>query len=85
MGLERADHSGYGRALLADRDVDAGDVAATLIDDGVERDGGLAGLAIAESSSGLKKILRKDAKPAKTPSPPRRQEQSGFFSLPEIS
>jgi len=38
----------HGRALLADSDVDADDVLALLVDDGIGRDGGLAGLAVAD-------------------------------------
>ena len=37
-----------GRALLADGDVDAEDVLALLVDDGIGCDGGLAGLAVAD-------------------------------------
>ncbi len=36
------------RALLADRDVDAGDVPALLVDNGVDRNGGLSGLTVAD-------------------------------------
>src|SRR5512135_128241 len=36
------------RALLTDRDVDAGDVPALLVDDGVNRNGGLSGLTGAD-------------------------------------
>ena len=42
-----------GRLLLADGDVDAEDVLALLVDDGVERDGGLAGLAVADDQLAL--------------------------------
>ena len=38
----------HGRALLADGDVDADDVLALLVDDGIGRDGGLAGRAVAD-------------------------------------
>ena len=51
--LERLHHLRHGRALLADRDVDADDVAALLVDDRVERDGGLAGLAVADDQLAL--------------------------------
>ena len=39
--------------LLPDRDVDADDVAVLLVDDRVERDGGLAGLAVADDQLAL--------------------------------
>src|SRR5258705_3274672 len=42
-----------GGALLSDGDVDTDDVAALLIDDGVDGDGGLAGLAIADDQLAL--------------------------------
>ena len=51
--FERLDHLRHGRTLLADRDVDADDVAALLVDDRVERDGGLAGLAVADDQLAL--------------------------------
>ena len=41
------------RVLLADRDVDAVDVAALLVDDRVDRDGGLAGAAVADDQLAL--------------------------------
>ncbi len=41
-------HRGHRRPLLADGDVDADDAGALLIDDGVDRDGGLAGAAVAD-------------------------------------
>src|SRR3972149_3309273 len=41
------------RALLADGHVDADDVAALLVQDGVEDDGGLAGLAVADDELAL--------------------------------
>ena len=55
---ERFDDAGDGRVLLADRDVDAHDrVGRTpvllLIDDGVEADGGLAGLTVADHEFAL--------------------------------
>ena len=51
--FQRLDHLGDGGALLADGDIDADHVAALLIDDGVERDGGLAGLAVADDQLAL--------------------------------
>ena len=42
-----------GRALLADGDVEAVHVAALLVDDGVDGDGGLAGLAVADDQLAL--------------------------------
>ena len=41
------------RALLPDRVVDADQVVALAVDDGVERDGGLAGLAVADDQFAL--------------------------------
>src|SRR3954462_14181292 len=38
----------YGRCLLADRDVNADDVLALLVDDRVDRDSRLTGLAVAD-------------------------------------
>ena len=46
--FERADHLGHGRLLLTDGYVNADDVLALLIDDRIDRDGGLAGLAVAD-------------------------------------
>ena len=43
----------HGRELLADGDVDADDVLALLVDDGVDRDGGLAGAAVADDELAL--------------------------------
>ena len=51
--LELADHRRNGRVLLPDRDVDAPDARALLIDDGVDRDRGLAGLAVADDELAL--------------------------------
>ena len=51
--FERLHHLRHGGALLADGDIDADHVAALLIDDGVERDGGLAGLAVADDQLAL--------------------------------
>src|SRR5262249_5262076 len=47
-GPQVLDDLGHGRFLLADRDVDADYAALLLVDDGVYRDGGLAGLAVAD-------------------------------------
>ena len=46
-------HLGDGGALLPDGDVDADHVAALLVDDGVDGDGGLAGLAVADDQFAL--------------------------------
>src|SRR5919107_3712843 len=46
--LKRLDDLRDGRVLLADGDVDADYVLALLVDDGVERDGGLARLSVAD-------------------------------------
>ena len=59
--LQRAAHLGDRRALLADRHVDAAHLllrvarlpVAALVDDGVERDRGLAGLAVADDELAL--------------------------------
>ena len=59
--LERADDLGDGRALLPDRDIDAvkllalvlAGVGGLLVDEGVQGDGGLAGLAIADDQFAL--------------------------------
>src|SRR5690606_6588688 len=57
--LERAvlaellDDLGDRRLLLADGDVDALNVLALLVDDRVDRDGGLAGLAVADDELAL--------------------------------
>ena len=51
--LEPLHHGGDGRALLADGDVDADDAGALLIDDRVDRDGGLAGAAVADDQLAL--------------------------------
>src|SRR5260370_38748524 len=45
--FERLDHLRHRRTLLPDGDVDTDQIAALLIDDGVEGDCGLAGLAVA--------------------------------------
>ena len=46
-------HLRDGRGLLADRDVDADHVAAALVDDRVDADGGLAGAAVADDQLAL--------------------------------
>ena len=45
---ELVDNLSYGRALLADSDIDANDVAAFLVDDCVEGDCGLSRLPVAD-------------------------------------
>src|SRR5512135_1137148 len=53
-GLSKSiDNLSYGGALLADGNVNADNVAAFLIDDGVDGDGGLAGLAVADDQLAL--------------------------------
>src|ERR1019366_9283575 len=51
--FQRLHHLGHGGALLPDGHVDADYVAALLVDDGVERNGGLAGLAVADNQLAL--------------------------------
>src|SRR6185312_12573999 len=51
--FERLDHLGDGGALLADGNVDTNHVAALLVDNRVERDGGLTGLAVADDELAL--------------------------------
>ena len=46
-------HLRHGGTLLADRDINANHVAALLVDDGVDRNGGLAGLAVADDQLAL--------------------------------
>ena len=41
-------HLGHGRALLPDGDIDTDDAVALLVQDGIQRDGGLAGLAVTD-------------------------------------
>ena len=53
MLFERLHHLRDGGALLPDRDVDTNHVAALLVDDRVERDRGLAGLAVADDQLAL--------------------------------
>ena len=50
---ERLDHLRDRRALLPDRAVDANHVAAALIQNRIENDGGLAGLAVADDQFAL--------------------------------
>ncbi len=51
--LEGLDHLGNGRALLADGDVDADDALALLVDDRIDGNRGLAGLAVADDQFAL--------------------------------
>ena len=51
--LQLLDHLGHGGLLLADGHVDAEDVGVLLVDDGVDGDGGLAGLAVADDQLAL--------------------------------
>ena len=51
--LERLDDLGDRGVLLADRDVHADDAVALLVDDRVERDGGLPGLAVSDDQLAL--------------------------------
>ena len=51
--FELAHHVGDGRGFLPDRDVDAEQVLALLIDDGVDRHRGFAGLAVADDQLAL--------------------------------
>ncbi len=51
--LEALVHLRDRRALLADRDVDADHVGVALVDDCVDRDGGLAGAAVADDQLAL--------------------------------
>ena len=51
--FERPHHLRDRRLLLADRVVDADDVLALLVDDRVDGDGGLAGLAVADDQLAL--------------------------------
>src|SRR5262249_47213474 len=53
VARELVDHLRHGRALLADGDVEAHHVAAALVDDGVEGDGGLARLPVADDQLAL--------------------------------
>ena len=53
VAVELVDHLRDGRALLPDRDVKALHVLAALVDDRVERDRGLAGLAVADDQLAL--------------------------------
>src|SRR4029077_10170383 len=58
--LERRDDLRDRGLLLSDRDVDADEVLALLVDDRVDRDGGLAGLAIADDQLALAPADRRD-------------------------
>ncbi len=51
--LQRLHHLHDGRHALADRDVDADDVLILVVDDRVDRDRGLAGLAVADDQLAL--------------------------------
>ena len=51
--LQRLDDADDGGFLLADGDVDADHVAAFLVDDRVDANGGLAGLAVADDQLAL--------------------------------
>src|SRR5437763_14808478 len=53
MLFECLDDLRYGRTLLPDGAVDADQVVLRGVDDGVERDGGLAGLAVADEQLAL--------------------------------
>ena len=50
---ELVDDAGDGRLLLPDGDVEAVNALALLVDDRVDRDGGLAGLAVADDELAL--------------------------------
>ena len=52
-GGDRVDRPAHARGLLADGDVDADDVAVALVDDGVDRERGLAGGAVADDQLAL--------------------------------
>ncbi len=58
--LERGDDLRDRGLLLPDRDVDADEVLALLVDDRVDRDGGLAGLAVADDELALTAADRGD-------------------------
>src|SRR5262245_40325953 len=58
---ELVDNLGYGRALLADGDVDTDNVAAFLIDDGVNGDRSLARLPITDDQFPLASANRNHA------------------------
>ena len=51
--FELADDAGNRRCLLADRDVNTFNAGATLVDDRIDRERGLAGLAIADDQLAL--------------------------------
>ena len=50
---ERFRYLRYGRALLADRNINTDNARALLIDDGVQADGGLAGLTVTDDQLAL--------------------------------
>src|SRR6266481_3857917 len=51
--FERLDHLRHGRTLLSDCAVDTNQVIALVVDDGIERHGGLARLAVADDQLAL--------------------------------
>ena len=53
MFLERLDDGRHGRFFLTHGDVHANDAVAFLVDDGIDGDGGLAGLAVADDQFAL--------------------------------
>ena len=53
MRFQRLLELGDGARLLSDGDIDADDILALLVDDGVEGDSGLAGLAVADDELAL--------------------------------
>ena len=53
MRFQRLFELGDGARLLSDGDIDADDILALLVDDGVEGDSGLAGLAVADDEFAL--------------------------------
>ena len=53
MRFQRLFELGDGARLLSDGDIDADDILALLVDDGVEGDSGLAGLAVADDELAL--------------------------------
>ena len=53
VALERLHDLRHGRSLLPDRTIDADQVVLCRVDDGIERDGGFACLAIADQQLAL--------------------------------
>ena len=53
MALEGLHHAGHRGGLLTDRNIDADHVSVLLVDDGVDGDGRLAGLAVADDELAL--------------------------------